>query len=144
MLGHIQSSSGLQVGQTCLRLLEGFHGGGRKGKAPFTDGIVGPEKCVGFQFQSNFICSHPPHSQRAGWMGCRFFFLLLKNGPSPYASPLPWLLTPDSSLLLLRPLLFLNKAREDLGWLSPWVSVKTQRETLLKKPALPERNTERL
>lgn len=97
-------------------------------------------------FSSRVISSAPTlhtHKEQAGW-DVDFFFLLLKNGPSPYASPLPWLLTPDSSLLLLRPLLFLNKAREDLGWLSPWVSVKTQRETLLKKPALPERNTERL
>lgn len=58
----------------------------------------------------------------------------LGNGPSPYASPPTWLLTRDPALLPL-PLTTpeLNKAREDLGWLSSWVSVRTQRETLLRK-----------
>lgn len=56
----------------------------------------------------------------------------------PHAPPPPWLSPPPP----LWPLLFLNKARGDLAWLSPGVSVKTLRETLLRKLAAPERNTE--
>lgn len=38
-----------------------------------------------------------------------------------------------------QPLVFLNKAREDLGWLGSWVPVRTQRETFCSESRLPRK-----